>query len=106
VSVIDRFSGRPVLDLYVVADTGGEWIALRPDGRFYASDDRLASGQYLSVTREDVQLETRRLALDARSRSDASEDQPMHRFESGRDEENVEETEQFDPFSGDPAPSS
>ena len=106
-SVIDRFDGTPVLDLYVMADTDGGWIALRPDGRFFASQNALAQERYLSLNVPGEELSDRRLMLRDAPVESAEEDQTReHRFDSARDSEVEAETDDFDPQSGAPAPSS
>lgn len=110
VSVVDRFRGEPVVDFYVI---DGGWIAVRPDGRFFASSDRLATDRYLSLNVDGISLDDRRLAIGDRGRYSPgdtvprrSENGPIHRFDSAEDPETEAETEGFDPRSGDPAPSS
>ena len=112
VSVVDREDGQPVLDFYVVAGTNGSWVALRPDGRFYASSDRLATEQYLSLNLENTDLASQRIAISGagigpQGPEPAAEDgAPMHRFDSAEDPTIDERTDSFDPTSGEPAPSS
>lgn len=101
VSVFDRFAGEMVLDIYKIDGAGpGAWIALRPDGTFLASRDSLASGRFLSLNTDRVKDLTSLLLQVPRN-------EPGHRFDSGLDPERKEDAPlQFDPFSGEPAPSS
>lgn len=107
VSVVDRFRGEPVLDLYVLADTDGAWLAVRPDGRYLSSSDRLANTSFMSLNGSGS-LASRRIALAEGSDTTGNTDEvrPLHRFESAEDPEILEETENFDPESGEIAPSS
>ena len=107
VSVVDRFRGEPILDLYVLADTDGAWLAVRPDGRYLSSSDRLADSSFMSLNGSGS-LASRRIELAAGSDTtgDGDDAVPVHRFESAEDPEIIEETENFDPESGEIAPSS
>lgn len=54
VSVVNRMDGTAVLDLAVVGSgIPGEWLALRPDGRFFVSRDRLLDSRFISVNSEE-----------------------------------------------------
>ncbi len=114
VSVLDRSRGEPVIDLYLAKHGQGSWAAIRADGRFIASDDELARESFLSLNQSDTTLEAQRIEIRERELEqvdDSRDEEPsIHRFDSAEDEadEADEESEEelFDPFSGDPAPSS
>ncbi len=114
VSLIDRFDGNSAMDLVVIdSDRTGDWVALRPDGRFYASRPALASDYYFSINDDRFTLGD--LIFEATSsvrppRPSSQEDAPpaIDRFETGRSRgfQVEEETEGYDPEGGEPAPSS
>ncbi|HKK49245.1 MAG TPA: hypothetical protein VJ932_09120, partial [Alkalispirochaeta sp.] len=113
VSVLDRSRGEPVIDLYVASGGQGSWVALRADGRFIASNDRLARDTFLSLNQPDTTLRSQRIEiqeLELERVDDSREGDPrIHRFDSAEDHEDPDsdsEGDQFDPFSGEPAPSS
>jgi hypothetical protein len=115
VSVIDRSTGEQVLDLYVIDGVGsGAWLAVRPDGRFFASRGSLATTRYLSLSGATEQsaseiLERLRLRVPEEANVPSpSGDQraPGDRFDSGRDPDRDEPGRDFDPFDDAPAPSS
>ncbi len=111
ISVLDRSRGEPVIDLYVADDGQGSWVAIRADGRFIASDDRLARESFLSLNQSATTLGAQRIDIRERELEqvdDSREDDPsIHRFDSAEDEDDGEsDGELFDPFSGEPAPSS
>lgn len=63
VSIIDRCEGVPVMDFYVLRGSGGEWIAMQPDGAYYASSDRYADERTISVNDSRYSVESLRLRL-------------------------------------------
>ncbi len=118
VSVMDRSRGEPVMDFYVADDNRGSWVALRADGRFIASADELATEEFLSLN-EGRSLRARRIDIREEELDEVEDveesDSRIHRFDSaedgddetdGTDESQEDGSESFDPFSGDPAPSS
>lgn len=111
VSVMDRSRGEPVIDFYVADDGQGSWVALRADGRFIASEDELATDEFLSLN-DGRSLRSRRIEIREQQlnqvEDSAEEDSRIHRFDSADDDEgsNENDSDFFDPFSGDPAPSS
>ncbi len=114
VSIYDRFAGEPILDIYAIAGSGlGSWIALRPDGTYVVSRDYLASLRYLSVNDVERDVESLRINIPAQEPLRATPTRPGgsdpaspgHRFDSGRDD-SEDRRPRFDPFSGEPAPSS
>jgi WD40 repeat protein len=113
VSVFDRFAGEMIVDIYAVTGAGaGAWIAIRPDGTFLASRDSLGSSRFLSLNDDRLPgLERLQLSV-PRTQPVLTPDQgrnrtvPGSRFDSGRDRNGESRDETFDPFSGEPAPSS
>ncbi|MEX2444391.1 MAG: hypothetical protein WD492_12345 [Alkalispirochaeta sp.] len=116
VSVLDRSRGEPVIDFYVADNDHGSWVAIRADGRFIASGSQLDVEEFLSLNQPDTTLRSRRIDIQEREldqvEDTGEDDSRIHRFDSAndgddnqRDSENGD-GEQFDPFSGDPAPSS
>lgn len=114
VSLIDRFSGDGVIDIMVMDSLrGGEWVALRPDGRFFASRTNLANQSVFSVNSETDTLqallfEVAPSPVIPRGPQRTSPQSPSERFDTGRSRNPAveEEIERFDPDSGAPAPSS
>jgi hypothetical protein len=105
VSILDRSRGEPIMDFYVIDDDQGSWVAIRADGRFVASVDELVAEQYLSLNESGTTLPSRRIELRQEQLENVedsdNEDSNIHRFDSADDGNGG-----FDPFSGDPAPSS
>ena len=95
----------------MVVGSGG-WLAIRPDGRFFASRSSLATTRYLSLTKATEQsasdtLERLRLRVpEEASSSPTTRPEPGSRFESGRDPDRDQPDQEFDPFGDAPAPSS
>ncbi|MFW5694203.1 MAG: WD40 repeat domain-containing protein [Alkalispirochaeta sp.] len=114
VSVLDRSRGEPVIDLYVAGGGDGSWVAIRTDGRFIASHDRLATNEFLSLNEAGATLRERRIDIREQELDqveDSSTTPRIHRFDSAGDDDDDQDqeesdSEEFDPFSGDPAPSS
>ena len=105
VSVIDRREGSRILDLYVMEN--GAWLALREDGRFFASTDEIATTQYLSVNADATLLRDYRLVSESNRPAPQEQRAPtIDRLQSGDDGDLHEESRTFDPLSGEPAPSS
>jgi acid stress-induced BolA-like protein IbaG/YrbA len=105
VSILDRSRGEAIMDFYVIDDDQGSWVAIRGDGRFVASGEQLVAEQFLSLNESGATLPSRRIDLRREELDDVedseSSDADLHRFDSAGDRD-----EDFDPFSGDPAPSS
>ncbi|SIQ07330.1 WD40 repeat [Alkalispirochaeta americana] len=112
-SLISRFSEESVLDITVVRTaSGAAWIAQRPDGLFHTSHPALADPYIISVndsrtTLEDLIVREEEPEKELPEDEEKEEDEAS-RFESGRFHDSLidEETDYFDPESGDPAPSS
>jgi len=111
VSILNRYTGETILDLYMVAGSlRGSWVALRPDGTFLASHDYLENTAYLNHPEEEAgALDRYRLHLPedpSESAPDSTAPQPRSRFDTGIDPDEEVEAPEFDPYSGGPAPSS
>lgn len=107
VSVLNRFTGEQLLDVYVAADSDGGWIALRPDGRFFASRDELAREQLLSINSDSRTLRDVQLELEARPVRAPRDDGNDSRFDTGDNPENPnDDPVPFDPFADEVAPAS
>lgn len=111
VSILDRFTGAMVLDLYMIAGLGpGAWIAVRPDGHFVVSRDAAATPRYVSVSDEhDRSLDALRLYIPERSDTSVndSSNEPGSRFDTGIDrDDDIDTAPRFNPFGDEPAPSS
>ncbi|TVR67600.1 MAG: hypothetical protein EA427_13140 [Spirochaetaceae bacterium] len=115
VSLIDRFSGDAVIDIVVIdSPRRGDWVALRPDGRFFVSRSVLAGESIFSLnsdthTLQELVFESAAAPIiPQRPPGGVPSRSPADRFDTGRSRipEVEHETEQFDPDSGSPAPSS
>ncbi len=105
-SVFDRFAGEMIVDIYTLADAGPDgWIGLRPDGTFLVSRDSLATRRYLSLNDDSIRDLDSLLLPVPRNEPTRTPDQ-RSRFESGRYPDSDTRDREFDPFSGEPAPSS
>lgn len=112
VSLLDRFDGETVIDIVVIRrGPPGTWVAMRPDGRFYLSRETPDGDKLISINdgadMGDLMLE-HSLSPQRSSDDRPGAPTPRDRFETGRSRDPaVEEgTDQFDPATGDPAPSS
>jgi WD40 repeat protein len=57
VSLVDRMDGAAVLDIALVGSgRTGEWLVLRPDGRFFVSRDRLLNDRVISINSDELDM--------------------------------------------------
>lgn len=115
VSLIDRFQGSAVVDIAVIdSSDNGQWVALRPDGRFFVSRENLANQTVFSINSDEHSV--RDLVFDAAPAPTIPTTLPgrsptpllRDRFDTGRtrDPQIQRDLEEYDPEEGAPAPSS